>query len=61
MFYVFMYTAGSRYEFVVATGDLVINNVQATDAGNYTCMASNEVGMASAILEVLVRGERSED
>ena len=46
-----------RVEFVVATGDLVISSIRGSDTGNYTCMASNDVGVASADVEVIVRGE----
>ena len=48
-------SAGSRYE--VADGDLTITLVRVADMGNYTCMASNLVGVASGVVEVLVRGE----
>ena len=41
-----------------ATGDLTIETVRATDMGNYTCTATNEVGVASDTVEVSVRGEQ---
>ena len=49
--------AGSRYEHNSVSGDLIITGVMATDMANYNCTASNEVGVASTIVEVLVRGE----
>lgn len=50
-------SAGGRYVYEVDTGDLTITQVRGTDVGNYTCVASNEVGVASAVVKVLVRGE----
>lgn len=55
----YVLSAGSRYE--VADGDLTITLIRVADMGNYTCMASNLVGMASAVVEVLVRGELGGD
>lgn len=51
----YILSAGSRYE--VTAGNLTINQVRVTDMGNYICMGSNLVGVASAVVEVLVRGE----
>ena len=39
------------------TGDLTIDTVTVTDTANYRCTATNLVGVATAVVEVLVRGE----
>ena len=39
------------------TGDLVITNVEPSDTGDYTCTASNPLGVVSDVVEVVVRGE----
>ena len=52
-----MSCAGSRYMFDSETGDLTIDTVTVTDTANYRCTATNLVGVATAVVEVLVRGE----
>lgn len=37
---------------VVASGQLVINKVQDTDAGRYKCVASNDAGQDAAFLDL---------
>ena len=54
---IFTICAGSRYVIDTNTGDVTIDTVRATDMANYSCTATNIVGVATAVLEVLVRGE----
>ena len=49
--------AESRYMFDSDTGDLTIDTVTVTDTATYNCTATNLVGVATAVVEVLVRGE----
>jgi hypothetical protein len=46
----------SRYMFDSDTGDLTIDTVTVTDTATYSCTATNLVGVATAVVEVLVRG-----
>lgn len=42
---------------VLSNGSIILSSVQISNEGNYTCRATNSLGLAEAILTLMIQGK----